>query len=186
MKYLYGYKTHGKIKLKEFIFYRWFYIFLSQFVINFLHLFVAIFWALFDQTGSTWVLQAQNLDRNWLGINWLPSQIQAINPIMILIFVPFFSYFLYPKLNSLFELTPLKKICIGLFIAVPSFLIIGYLQGQIDAGLKPSISWQVLAYAILTASEVFVSITCLEFSYTQAPNSLKSFIMGFNRVCNKL
>ena len=50
---------------------------------------------------------------------------------------------------------------------------------MIDAGLSPSISWQVLAYGILTAAEVLVSITCLEFSYTQAPNNMKSFIMGF-------
>jgi POT family proton-dependent oligopeptide transporter len=143
-----------------------------------IYIFIAIFWALFDQTGSTWVVQAEHLNRHWLGIEWLPSQIQAINPIMILIFAPTFAYFLYPKLNSLFELTPIKKISIGLFIAVPSFIIIGNLQSQIDAGLTPSIAWQVFAYAILTASEVFVSITCLEFSYTQAPKTMKSFIMG--------
>ena len=143
-----------------------------------IYIFIAIFWALFDQTGSTWVIQAEHLNRHWLGIEWLPSQFQAVNPIMILIFAPTFAYFLYPKLNSLFELTPIKKISIGLFLAVPSFIIIGWLQSQIDAGLSPSIAWQVLAYAILTASEVFVSITCLEFSYTQAPKTMKSFIMG--------
>jgi POT family proton-dependent oligopeptide transporter len=143
-----------------------------------IYIFVAIFWALFDQTGSTWIVQAEHLNRNWLGITWLPSQIQAINPIMILIFAPTFAYLLYPKLNLLFELTPIRKISIGLFLAVPSFIIIGNLQGQIDAGLTPSIAWQILAYAILTASEVFISITCLEFSYTQAPKKMKSFIMG--------
>lgn len=143
-----------------------------------IYIFIAIFWALFDQTGSTWVIQAEHLNRYWLGITWYPSQIQAINPIMILIFAPTFAYFLYPKLNSLFELTPIRKISIGLFLAVPSFIIIGNLQSQIDAGFTPSIAWQVLAYAILTASEVLVSITCLEFSYTQAPKTMKSFIMG--------
>ena len=144
-----------------------------------IYIFIAPFWSLFDQTGSTWVIQAQNLNRQWLGFEWLPSQIQAINPIMILIFAPTFTYFLYPKINKYFELTPLKKINIGLFLTVPSFLIIGYLQSQIDLGYTPSIAWQVLAYAILTAAEVLISITCLEFSYTQAPNSMKSIIMGF-------
>jgi len=33
--------------------------------------FVAVFWALFDQTGSSWVLQAEDLNRNWLGVHWL-------------------------------------------------------------------------------------------------------------------
>jgi len=144
-----------------------------------IYIFIAPFWSLFDQTGSTWVIQAQNLDRYWLGVEWLPSQIQAINPIMILIFAPSFTYFLYPKINQYFELTPLKKINIGLFLTVPSFLIIGYLQTQIDLGHTPSIAWQILAYAILTAAEVLISITCLEFSYTQAPNTMKSLIMGF-------
>tara|TARA_Y100001970_G_C14192879_1_gene836378 strand:- start:535 stop:1854 length:1320 start_codon:yes stop_codon:yes gene_type:complete len=143
-----------------------------------LYIFIAPFWSLFDQTGSTWVIQAENLNRNWLGFEWLPSQIQAVNPIMILIFAPTFTYFLYPKINRYFKLTPLRKINIGLFLTVPSFLIIGYLQTQIDLGYSPSIAWQILAYGILTASEVLISITCLEFSYTQAPNTMKSFIMG--------
>ena len=32
---------------------------------------------------------------------------------------------------------------------------------------------------MLTSAEVMVSITCLEFSYTQAPKTMKSFIMAF-------
>jgi POT family proton-dependent oligopeptide transporter len=32
----------------------------------------------------------------------------------------------------------------------------------------------------MTAAEVMVSITCLEFSYTQAPPKLKSFLMAIN------
>ena len=143
-----------------------------------IYMFITIFWALFDQTGSTWVIQAEDLNREWLGIQWLESQIQAVNPIMILILVPLCTYYIYPFLNKYFKLTAIKKISIGLFLAVPSFLIIGYLQSQIEGGASPSIGWQVLAYAILTLSEVFISITCLEFSYTQAPNSMKSIVMG--------
>ena len=147
--------------------------------LSIIYIFIAIFWSLFDQTGSTWVLQAENLNRNWFGINWYSSQIQSINPIMILIFAPLFSYYLYPKLNKITKLTDLKKISLGLFLAVPSFIIIGLVEKWIELGFTPSIGWQVLAYTILTASEVLVSITCLEFSYTQAPNFMKSLIMGF-------
>ena len=82
-----------------------------------IYIFVAIFWALFDQTGSTWIIQAEKLDRNWLGFEWLPSQIQAINPIMILIFVPLFSYVIYPYLEKIINLTPLKKINLGFFFS---------------------------------------------------------------------
>lgn len=143
-----------------------------------IYVFVAVFWALFDQTGSSWVLQAEDLDRQWLGITWLPSQIQAVNPVMILIFIPLFSFIIYPAVNKVFTLTPIRKITIGLFIMVLGFGMVSMLQGWIDDGLRPSIGWQIFAYSILTASEVMVSITCLEFSYTQAPRRMKSIIMA--------
>ena len=143
-----------------------------------IYIFVAVFWALFDQTGSSWVLQAGNMDREWLGITWLPAQIQMVNPVMILILVPLFSYVIYPAINAVFKLTPTRKIAIGLFLMVPGFGLVALAQSWIDQGLEPSIGWQVLAYAILTASEVMVSITCLEFSYTQAPRRMKSWIMA--------
>ena len=140
--------------------------------------FVAVFWALFDQTGSSWVLQAMDLDRRWLGITWLSSQIQAVNPIMILVFIPLFTFVVYPAINAVFTLTPIRKIAIGLFIMVVGFAIVAFVQEAIDAGSRPSIGWQILAYALLTASEVMVSITCLEFAYTQAPRTMKSVIMA--------
>jgi POT family proton-dependent oligopeptide transporter len=140
--------------------------------------FVAVFWALFDQTGSSWVLQAEDLDRHWLGINWLPSQIQAINPIMIVILVPIFGFVIYPLIDKVFKLTPLRKVSIGLFVMVVGFSIVAVVQQWIDQGQQPSIGWQLFAYVILTSSEVMVSITCLEFAYTQAPRTMKSVIMA--------
>jgi len=141
-------------------------------------IFIAVFWALFDQTGSSWVLQAEDLNRNWLGMNWLSSQIQAVNPIMILIYIPLFQFIIYPLVNKVWKLTPIRKISFGLFVMVIGFGMVGIVQGWIDAGQRPSIGWQVLAYAILTASEVMVSITGLEFAYTQAPKKMKSVIMA--------
>jgi POT family proton-dependent oligopeptide transporter len=143
-----------------------------------IYAFVAIFWALFDQSGSSWVLQAENLNLRWLGIEWLPSQIQALNPILILVFIPLFSYAVYPVIDRFFPLTPLRKIAIGLFIMVISFVLIAIVQTKIDAGEAPSIAWQIVAYIALTAAEVMVAIVSLEFSYTQAPKAMKSLIMS--------
>ncbi len=144
-----------------------------------IYLFVAMFWALFDQSGSKWVLQADRMDRNWLGIEWLPSQINAINPVMIMVFIPIFTWLIYPGLNKVFPLTPLRKIGVGFFVAVPSFVIPAWIETQINGGELPNIIWQLLAYVFLTAAEVFISITALEFSYTQAPKKMKSLILGF-------
>ena len=144
-----------------------------------IYIFVAMFWALFDQSSSAWVLQADKMDRNLLGLEWLPSQIGAINPVMIMTFIPIFTWLIYPALNRVFPLTPLRKIAIGFFVAVPSFLIPAWIETQIAGGELPNIIWQIAAYVLLTAAEVFISITALEFSYTQAPQKMKSLILGF-------
>ena len=144
-----------------------------------LYLFVAMFWALFDQTASAWVLQAEHLDRVILGHEILAAQIQAANPLLVMILIPLFSYGLYPALDRVFPLTPLRKITIGLFVTAAAFAIPSGVQVAIDHGATPHIAWQLLAYLVLTSAEVMVSITCLEFSYTQAPRTMKSFVMAF-------
>jgi proton-dependent oligopeptide transporter, POT family len=143
-----------------------------------IYLCVAAFWCLFDQTSSAWVLQAKKMDRDWLGIHWEVSQIQAANPLLILTLVPLFGYLIYPAIDSVWKLTPLRKIGLGMFLTVPAFAISALIEREIVAGNLPSIGWQVLAYVPLTAAEVMVSITCLEFSYTQAPSSMKSIVMS--------
>jgi POT family proton-dependent oligopeptide transporter len=143
------------------------------------YLFIAVFWALFDQTGSSWVLQARQMDRLLFGVELLPAQIQAANPLLVMLLIPVFSYLLYPAIDRVFPLTPLRKITIGLFVAAAAFAIPTVVQASIDAGGTPSIAWQLLAYVVITAAEVMVSITCLEFSYTQAPKTMKSFVMAF-------
>lgn len=139
---------------------------------------IAAFWCLFDQTSSAWVLQAEKMDRTWLGVTWLSSQLQAVNPALILILVPLFGYVVYPAINRVWTLTPLRKIGLGMFLTIPVFVISALIEASIEAGGTPSVGWQVLAYVPLTAAEVMVSITSLEFSYTQAPKSMKSMVMS--------
>lgn len=142
-----------------------------------LYFFVAFFWALFDQTGSSWIFQAQDMDRHFI-IDWLPSQIQSINSVLILTLVPIFTFVVYPAIGKIIKLTPLRKIGVGLFITVLAFAVIALIQVSISQGATPNIGWQFVAYLILTCAEIMVSIVCLEYSYTQAPKNLKSFIMA--------
>jgi len=161
------------------------------------YMFVAVFWSLWDQSsGGSWTLQAQKMDLSvpWIpwvnigfspfhfdggwGVNLLASQVQTANPILILIFIPLVNYVIYPLIDRFFTLTPLRKIGIGLFLTAASYLVIWQIQQMIDAGAKPNVNWQFLAYVILTLGETMVSITGLEFSYTQAPNKMKSAVMA--------
>ena len=142
-----------------------------------IYLFIAMFWALFDQQGSAWVLQADRMDRHFI-IHWDPSQVQWLNPALVLLFIPLFNRVLYPAFDRFFPLTPLRKISIGMFLTVPAFLLPAWLEARLDAGETVNISWQIGCYVIMTAAEILVSITALEFSYTQAPKKMKSLVMG--------
>lgn len=143
-----------------------------------LYIFIIPFWCLFDQTHSAWVHQAKQMDLLGFNPKTLPAQMQVVNSFMVMAFIPLFTYGVYPLLGRWFEVTPLRKIGIGLFTTAAAFVIPSLIQESIDAGGAPNVAWQVLAYALMTAAEIMVSITGLEFSYTQAPRKMKSFIMG--------
>jgi len=146
--------------------------------LSLVYLCIAVFWSLFDQTSSAWVLQAEDMNLRWLGLDWLPSQIQVLNPILVMAMIPLFQFVVYPTIGRVFRLTPLRKIGIGLFTMAAGFGLSAVVQGWIDGGARPSVAWQFVAYCIVTAAEIMVSITGLEFSYSQAPKTMKSVIMA--------
>jgi POT family proton-dependent oligopeptide transporter len=45
--------------------------------------FTPIFWALWDQNLSEWVLQAAKLNRDFFGYELLTEQVQTFNPIFL-------------------------------------------------------------------------------------------------------
>lgn len=141
-------------------------------------IFVGVFWSLFDQTASRLVFQAERMDRTILEFEILPSQIQAANPFLILVLIPFFTFVIYPIVGKIIKLTPLRKIGTGLALMAVAFVVVSLSQEAIDRGETPHISWQLLAYLILTSAEVMVSIVALEFFYTQAPRKMKSLMMA--------
>ena len=156
----------------------------AAFAIGKIFIAISVFWALFDQHGSSWVLQAKemNLDVNIFG--WektlLPSQIPALNPIMVMGLIPLFTFGIYPALEKVFkaEMTPLKRMAGGMFVAAISFVFVAVYQYQLDGGDKISVLWQIIPFLVITMAEVMISITGLQFAYTQAPKSMKSTIMS--------
>ena len=141
-------------------------------------LFVGMFWCLFDQTASRLVFQAERMNREIFGLEILPSQIQAANPFLILVLIPVFTFAIYPAVERIVKLTPLRKIGAGLALMAVAFIVVSLSQEAIDRGETPHVGWQLLAYLILTSAEVMVSIVALEFFYTQAPKKMKSLMMA--------
>jgi proton-dependent oligopeptide transporter, POT family len=135
------------------------------------------FWSLFDQKASTWVLQATHMVKpDWFD----PQQMQALNPALVMILIPFNNLVLYPILRRRgYEPTALRRITTGMAFAGMAWVVVGFMQLRIDSAAPLSIVWQILPYILLTMGEVWVSATGLEFSYSQAPPSMKGVIMSF-------
>ncbi len=138
------------------------------------------FWALFDQQGSSWILQAQRMDGTlWGGVRLEASQIPALNPLLVLLGIPFFQRVVFPGLEALgVRATPLGKMTAGMFLATSSFVAAGLLEQALLGGARPHVAWQLPQYLLVTSAEILVSVTALEFAYTQAPKTLKSTMMS--------
>jgi proton-dependent oligopeptide transporter, POT family len=112
------------------------------------------------------------------------SQIQALNPLMVMIIIPALNVLVYQPLERRGKaLKPLRKMAVGMFLAAGAFALAALLQARMEAaaaaGAKVHVLWQVGQYLVMTTSEVLISVTGLEFAYTQAPRRMKSTIMGF-------
>jgi POT family proton-dependent oligopeptide transporter len=138
---------------------------------------VTPFWSLFDQKASTWVLQGAEMTKPaWFH----EAQMQALNPLLVLILIPFNNAVVFPLMRRLgIEPTALRRMGAGIALAALAWVAAGGLQLALDGGNAVSIAWQILPYALLTLGEVLVSATGLEFAYSQAPPSMKGAIMSF-------
>lgn len=90
----------------------------------FLYIPLPVFWALFDQQGTAWTFQAQRMDGDLGFYTILPDQMQVVNPLLILGFIPLFQYVIYPVLNKCKLLTkPLQRLVAGGILAAVAFVV---------------------------------------------------------------
>ncbi|GFY77018.1 peptide transporter family 1 [Trichonephila inaurata madagascariensis] len=98
---------------------------------------VPIFWALFDQTGSSWTLQATKMDGQVMGYHIKPDQMQVMNAFLIIVLIPVFDYIVYPlfsKCNLLKK--PLQRIAVGGFLSALAFVFTGFVELNLE-GASP-------------------------------------------------
>jgi POT family proton-dependent oligopeptide transporter len=146
--------------------------------ILFVFLTIPMFWALYNQTNSTWVMQGFKMSNvTILGLKVGAEQMQSLNPVLIMVFIPIFTLWIYPRLGRF--AAPLKRMSYGLFLAALAFVLIALLEKRLEAGAQLSILWQTWPYVVVTAAEVLVSATGLEFAFREAAPEMKSMIMSF-------
>nr|AFI42056.1 slc15A1 protein [Carassius auratus x Cyprinus carpio] len=99
----------------------------------FLYIPLPMFWALFDQQGSRWTLQATTMDGNFGAFIIQPDQMQIVNPILIVIMVPIMDSAVYPLIKKCgLNFTPLRRMTVGMLLAALAFVAAALLQIQID------------------------------------------------------
>ncbi|KAG7503188.1 solute carrier family 15 member 1-like [Solea senegalensis] len=102
----------------------------------FLYIPLPMFWALFDQQGSRWTLQATTMNGDFGALTIYPDQMQTVNPILILILVPIVDSVIYPLIAKCkLNFTPLKRMTVGMLFAALAFVAAGLVQLQIDQTL---------------------------------------------------
>jgi len=150
---------------------------------------VPLFWTLFDQQSTRWTFQATKMENNvhmyGFNLHIHPDQMMVCNAILILTLVPIFDQFLYPGAEwAGLNLTPLRRMNIGMFMAGVAFIVTAMLQAKVEQGVFDddgqcidncvNIMWQLPQYFLMTVGEVMFSITGLEFCYAEAPPRYKS------------
>lgn len=132
------------------------------------------FWMLFDQQSSAWILQADQMKLYGLE----PEQIGVANPLLVMLLLPLMDRVIYPLVGRCVNFTPLRRMGVGMLVAVLAFLASAGVQHLIDTSSPKSLTvfLQLPQITLISVAEILISVTGLEFAYTQATPALKSSI----------
>ncbi|XP_060809536.1 peptide transporter family 1 isoform X2 [Amyelois transitella] len=101
-----------------------------------------VFWALFDQQGSRWTFQADRMYQDIGSWQLKADQMQVLNPLLILVFIPLFEVAIYPFLTWCRLIRkPLHKMIWGGVLAACAFII----SGIVELSLLPTYGTPVTA-----------------------------------------
>ncbi|XP_069472793.1 solute carrier family 15 member 2 [Ambystoma mexicanum] len=97
-----------------------------------------MFWALFDQQGSRWTLQATRMHSDFGGFVIKPDQMQTLNPLLILILIPVFDLGIYPLVKMCkINLKPIRKMACGMVLAAIAFAVAAAIEVKVNETNMP-------------------------------------------------
>jgi proton-dependent oligopeptide transporter, POT family len=167
--------------------------------------FYPIYWLVYGQMVSNFVSMAGTMDTHGLPNDLLFN----LNPISIIVFLPFIEKFLYPGLRKIgIPFRPISRIAWGFALAALSMVYAAVLQHYIykagpcydhpltgacsadangNEGMIPQnihVALQTPAYVLVGLSEIFANVTGLEYAFTKAPPSMKSLVTSIYLLTN--
>ena len=125
--------------------------------------------------------------------------ITNLNPISLVIFIPIVDRYVYPFLRHRnIRFTPIKRMTVGFFLASLAMISATVIQYYIyrlgpcghymnkctlPDGTKrkaPIDVWvQSVPYVLIGFSEIFTSVTGLEYAFTKAPKNMRSLVTSY-------
>ncbi|GAB2778831.1 peptide MFS transporter [Streptomyces daliensis] len=137
----------------------------------------AIFWMIFDQSGSTLTLFAENsTSTDLFGITFPTSWFQSVNPLWVMILAPVLAA-LWVKLGSRNPSTT-TKFSIGLIGIGVSFGVMMLAMAAASGDAKVTPLWLIVVYLIQTIGELCLSPVGLSVTTKLAPAKYASQLMG--------
>ncbi|GAQ05517.1 peptide transporter PTR2 [Aspergillus lentulus] len=163
--------------------------------------FFPIYWVVYGQFSGNFVTQAAQMQGHGI-----PNDLmQNFDPISIIIFIPILETLVYPLLRRLhIRFRPITRISLGFIVASLAMMYAAIVQhliysagpcydqplcdaSKIDGtaqGNRVHIAIQTPAYMFIGISEIFASVSGLEYAYTKAPPSMKSFVQSMYLLTN--
>jgi len=153
-------------------------------------LFFPLYWLTYNQINNNLTSQAAVME-----LHGVPNDvINNLDPFALIILIPIFDAVIYPGLRRFgINFTPLKRITMGFFTGsmamVWACVIQVYIYRKSPCGNMPSgetcdpapinVWAQTGSYILIAISEIFASITGLEYAFSKAPKNMRSLVMSF-------
>ena len=142
-----------------------------------LFLLVMFFWAVFDQSHSTWVFFARDyMHCTIFGREIAPDAIQAFNPVFIMVLLPLANLMFKALDQRGWSIRATDKMLVGFLLTAGTMAVMAWTGLIASPEAKVSVWWQIAAFLVLTMAEVLISVTGLELAYAAAPKTMTGFV----------
>jgi POT family proton-dependent oligopeptide transporter len=160
-----------------------------------------LYWVTYNQLNNNLTSQAAVMK-----LNGIPNDVLSnLDPFALIILIPICDAFIYPFLRKMkLNFSPIKKITAGFYTGSAAMIWATVIQyyiykksvcGKHAAGVLPvefggdgtitcptvdiNVWAQTGAYVLLAISEIFASITSLEYAFSKAPKNMRSLVQAF-------
>jgi len=149
------------------------------FVIVILSLFSVLFWAFFEQAGTSMTLFTdRHVNKTILGVELATSQFQAVNAIFIVLLAPFFAMLWTGLGRKGKNPSSALKFSLALFQMGLGFVVMWLAARQASGGVQVTAMFLILAYLLHTTGELCLSPVGLSMVTKMAPVRLAALLMG--------